>query len=70
MDEGKLLELKDASTLGDPAVRELMDQAVKLNPVSGNGAPGMIIKSVSAKQRPRRPAPALIRLTDPCFLVL
>ena len=45
--------LKDASTLDDPAVRELMDQAVKLNPVSGE-KPGLIIKSVSAKQRPRR----------------
>ena len=48
--------LKDASTLDDPAVRELMDQAVKLHPIDATKKPGLIIKSIATKQRPRRPA--------------
>lgn len=48
--------LKDASTLDDPAVRELMEQALKLHPIDATNKPSLIIKSISAKQRPRRPA--------------
>lgn len=48
-----------ASTLGEPAVQDLIDQAIARAdpplPQSGHGR--IIIKSVSAKQRPRRPPP-------------
>ncbi len=48
--------LKDAKDLDDPAVRELMARALvrSATPLTGPGR--MVIKSVSAKQRPRRPA--------------
>ena len=47
--------LKDASTLDDPGVRDLMDQAATLHPLDAKKNPVLIIKSISAKQRPRRP---------------
>ena len=52
------LRLADAGELNDPAVRDLMDAAlaratVKMNPPVTRK---LIIKSISAKQRPRRPA--------------
>ena len=57
--DGKLnrfVRLKSAATLLEPAVASLMSAAVAQSPVplpsSGRGA--TIIKSVSAKQRPRR----------------
>jgi hypothetical protein len=50
--------LKDASDLDTPAIKTLMAHALERadNPLDG-GAPGkIVIKSISAKQRPRRPA--------------
>jgi hypothetical protein len=53
------LVLEDAAMLDLPAVQALLAAAVKRAPVPFDAAePGrIIIKSVSAKQRPRRPAP-------------
>jgi len=49
--------LEDVATLDKPAVRELMalelERAVK--PIGRNGKGRIVIKSISAKQRPRRP---------------
>jgi hypothetical protein len=50
--------LKNATLLDDPAIVALMDQAL-LNakvPMDSGGEGRLVIKSVSAKQRPRRPA--------------
>ena len=50
--------LKNATLLDDPAIVALMDQAL-LNakvPIDSSGEGRLVIKSVSAKQRPRRPA--------------
>jgi hypothetical protein len=50
--------LKSAALLDDPAIVALMDQAL-LNakvPIDSGGEGRLVIKSVSAKQRPRRPA--------------
>jgi hypothetical protein len=50
--------LKNAAMLDDPAIIALMDQAL-LNaktPIDSGGEGRLVIKSVSAKQRPRRPA--------------
>ncbi len=54
------IRLDEPGTLASPAVRALMKEAVRradppLDPSQGHR---LIIKSVSAKQRPRRPAPA------------
>jgi hypothetical protein len=48
--------LKDAKDLDDPAVRELMACALDRSKTPLTGPGWMVIKSVSAKQRPRRPA--------------
>ncbi|MDB5448909.1 MAG: hypothetical protein JWQ46_1395 [Phenylobacterium sp.] len=50
--------LTDLALLDDPEVRALMDQALARAqpPIAGSGGRGAIIKSVSARQRPRRPA--------------
>jgi len=50
--------LKDAATLDRPAVRSLMSEAVKRadTPIDKKSARRLIIKSISAKQRPRRPS--------------
>ena len=50
--------LRDASTLDDSAVQDLMEQALKLAkvPFDPKAKSRTIIKSVSSKQRPRRPA--------------
>ncbi len=52
------LVLDSAKTLDDPAVRSLMTNALAAAGVQLTGTrPGpLIVKSVSAKQRPRRPA--------------
>jgi hypothetical protein len=52
------IRLEDAHVLDRPAVRELMQQALARSPKEINeGQPGrMIIKSISAKQRPRTPS--------------
>jgi len=49
--------LEDAATLDDPAMLDLMAQALEMSPKQFDAAqPGrMITKSISAKQRPRRP---------------
>jgi len=49
--------LKEAAMLDQPAIIDLMDQAL-LNakvPIDPKAKGGLVIKSVSAKQRPRRP---------------
>lgn len=50
--------LQSEADLELPAVRELMEQAIKLAkvPLDAKVARRLVIKSVSAKQRPRRPA--------------
>jgi hypothetical protein len=50
--------LDDATDLDQPAVRGLMDRALARakTPLDGTEPTRLIIKSVSAKQRPRRPA--------------
>lgn len=53
------LKLPSAATLDEPAVKALLDAASQRAPVPFDPAvrPRLIIKSVSAKQRPRRAAP-------------
>ena len=50
--------LRDATELDEPEVRTLMDQAVRRakNPINGSSRRRLVIRSISAKQRPRRPA--------------
>ena len=50
--------LKEAADIDSPAVRELIARAVARSPKPFDTAtPGrMVVKSISAKQRPRRPA--------------
>jgi hypothetical protein len=48
--------LDTVGRLDDPRVRDLMDQALALRPVDPTQAGRLVIKSVSAKQRPRQPA--------------
>jgi hypothetical protein len=50
--------LESPDTLDDPAVLELMAQALELSPkqIDAEQPRRMIVKSISAKQRPRRPA--------------
>ena len=50
--------LKDATTLDQPAVQELIAQALAhaVRPLVGTGPGRLVIKSISEKQRPRRPA--------------
>ena len=50
--------LKDAATLDDPAIQTLMAQALNAAavPIDQDGQGRLLIKSVSEKQRPRRPA--------------
>ena len=52
------IKLPDAATLGQPAVEALIATAIKLAPVPFDPAlrPRLIIKSISTRQRPRRPA--------------
>jgi len=50
--------LENAATLDDPVVQDLMAQALELSPkqIDAGQPRRLIIKSVSAKQRPRQPA--------------
>lgn len=49
--------LADLAVLEAPGVQALMDQALALaTPFDGQAATRMVIKSVSARQRPRRPS--------------
>ena len=52
--------LEGAATLDIPAVRKLMDQAQRAarTPIDPEAKHRLVIKSVSAKQRPRRPTPS------------
>jgi hypothetical protein len=52
------LVLKNAQDLDDPAVQDLIARALESArpPLDGTGRGRLVIKSVSAKQRPRRPA--------------
>jgi hypothetical protein len=54
----KHLVLQSADSLNTPAVKALMKEAIARArvPFPSTGPPRLIIKSVSAKQRPRRPA--------------
>jgi hypothetical protein len=51
------VRLTDGITLDDPAIKELIAHAVmrSATPFDGAGRRKMIIKSISAKRRPRRP---------------
>jgi hypothetical protein len=59
--------LESPGMLDDPAIKALFEQAVERARVPFNpaGAHRLIIKSVSAKQRPRRPAPKTARAKRP-----
>ena len=50
--------LEDAGSLDKPAVQDLIARALQCTrtPLDGTGPGRMVIKSVSARQRPRRPA--------------
>lgn len=50
--------LESAADLDKPAVKALMDRALErsVNPLDSTNRGRIIIKSISAKQRPRRPA--------------
>jgi hypothetical protein len=50
--------LKSVATLDDPAVLGLMEEAAAIAkvPFAATGEHRLVIKSISAKQRPRRPA--------------
>ena len=54
----KHIVLDSPDALSDPAVKDLMQQALELAkvPFPAKGEHRLIIKSVSARQRPRRPA--------------
>jgi hypothetical protein len=54
----KHIRLESAATLDEPAVRALMQEAAgrAVVPLDPDGKHRLIIKSISAKQRPRRPA--------------
>ena len=66
-DPGKLLQgsggvvrhilLSDSKRLDDPGVRDLMDRALAQSPraIDATARRRMIVKSISAKQRPRKP---------------
>jgi len=49
--------LRDATELDEPEVRTLMDLAARCakNPIDGSRRRRLVIRSISAKQRPRRP---------------
>jgi hypothetical protein len=50
--------IKNAAELDAPAIRDLMARALKAaaKPPDGKGRGRIVIKAISAKQRPRRPA--------------
>lgn len=64
--QNRFIRLKSAATLAEPAVVALLRAAAARaqTPLPASGRGRTIIKSVSVKQRPRRPA-ARSRLTDP-----
>ena len=54
------LVLGGATTLDAPAVQALLREALKRRPLDPAQKHRIIIKSISAKQRPRRPAPSAV----------
>ncbi|MBX9858061.1 MAG: DUF1801 domain-containing protein [Sphingomonas sp.] len=56
--QGRHIKITDAAMLDDPRVEALMTQALAIadRPIDPAQPGRLIIKSVSAKQRPRRPA--------------
>ena len=53
--QNRFIRLESAETLGDPRVAELIDAAEAQAKIAlGDGKGRLIIKSISAKQRPRR----------------
>jgi hypothetical protein len=57
--QNRYLRLESASTLGTPSVAALIDAAIAQarTPLSATGRGYTMVKSVSAKQRPRRATP-------------
>ena len=55
--QARHIKLRTQATLDDPAVQDLIAQALELAtaPIDPSQPRRLIIKSVSAKQRPRRP---------------
>jgi hypothetical protein len=55
---GRHVVLAEAADLDDPEVRALISQALRMadKPIDPGAPGGLVIKSISAKQRPRRPA--------------
>jgi len=51
------IRLDSAATLDEPAVQQLMEQSLELAmvPLEPSAQGGLFIRSISAKQRPRRP---------------
>jgi hypothetical protein len=58
--QARHIVLETAGILDDPPVQELMAQALELSPkqIDASQPRRLIVKSISAKQRPRRPARA------------
>ncbi len=56
--QGRFLRLENAAQLAEPAVEALLRAAVRQGktPLPATGRGYTVIKSISAKQRPRRPA--------------
>ena len=56
--QARHIVLKDATTLDEPAVQSLIAEALRCaaRPMDRNGPGRTSIRSISAKQRPRRPA--------------
>ena len=48
------IKLESADDLDKPAVRALMKAALQAQPIDPNGEGRLVIRSISAKQRPRR----------------
>jgi len=55
--QGAFVRLNDASALDRPEIKALMDAAIRKSdvPLRASGRGYTIVKSISAKQRPRRP---------------
>jgi hypothetical protein len=56
--QARFIHMEGASTLKHPAVARLIDEAIARNrvPFARTGRGPVVIRSTSAKQRPRRPA--------------
>lgn len=58
--QGRHVKIHDAAMLDDPRIEALIAEAMAIadRPIDPAAAGGIVIKSISAKQRPRRPAGA------------